>query len=43
MKFTKTALFTVLAATAFAAQAGQYPDLPEGIKAGAGALIGDTV
>ncbi|MDO5054674.1 N-acetylneuraminate epimerase [Pasteurella oralis] len=43
MKFTKTALFAALAATAFAAQAGQYPDLPEGIKAGAGALVGDTV
>lgn len=43
MKFTKTALFTILAATAFGAQAGQYPDLPVGIKGGTGTLIGDTV
>ncbi|QGM80571.1 N-acetylneuraminate epimerase [Otariodibacter oris] len=43
MKFTKTALFSVLAMTAFAAQAAQYPDLPEGIKSGTGAVIGDTV
>ncbi|MDO4698151.1 MAG: N-acetylneuraminate epimerase [Pasteurellaceae bacterium] len=43
MKLTKVALFTAFAATAFAAQAGQYPDLPVGIKSGTGALIGDTV
>ena len=43
MKFTKTALFTILAATAFGAQASQYPDLPVGIKGGTGTLIGDTV
>ncbi|QLB12414.1 N-acetylneuraminate epimerase [Bisgaardia hudsonensis] len=38
-----TALFAAVAMTAFAAQAGQYPDLPVGIKGGSGALIGDTV
>ncbi len=45
MKFNKSILATSLLAlgafgTAFAAQ---YPDLPVGIKNGAGALIGDTV
>ncbi|WP_439256910.1 N-acetylneuraminate epimerase [Lonepinella sp. BR2271] len=44
MKFTKSLLaVSVLGLTAFAAQAAQYPDLPVGIKSGAGALIGDTV
>ncbi|WP_301097993.1 N-acetylneuraminate epimerase [Otariodibacter sp.] len=43
MKFTKTVLFSVLAMTAFVARAAQYPDLPEGIKSGTGAVIGDTV
>lgn len=43
MKLAKLALFTAIATTAFAAQAGQYPDLPVGIKSGTGALIGDTV
>lgn len=44
MKFTKTALFTAIAAmTVTSAFAAQYPDLPVGIKGGAGALIGDTV
>ncbi|MCK3655546.1 N-acetylneuraminic acid mutarotase [Pasteurellaceae bacterium Macca] len=47
MKFTKSALsstlFGLIAMGAFSAQAAQYPDLPVGIKSGAGALIGDTV
>lgn len=43
MKLTKFALFTAIATASFFAQAGQYPDLPVGIKSGAGALIGDTV
>lgn len=44
MKFTKSLLaVSVLGLTAFAAQAAPYPDLPVGIKGGAGALIGDTV
>ncbi|OOF51330.1 N-acetylneuraminate epimerase [Rodentibacter trehalosifermentans] len=44
MKLTKTALCTALFATlTFSANAQIYPDLPVGIKSGAGALIGDTV
>ena len=46
MTFQKTTLAALFfAATAFAAtaQAAAYPDLPVGIKSGAGALIGDTV
>ena len=46
MKFQKTILATLfLAATTFTvtAHAAAYPDLPVGIKSGAGALIGDTV
>ncbi|OOF45770.1 N-acetylneuraminic acid mutarotase [Rodentibacter trehalosifermentans] len=44
MKRTKTALCTALfAALTFSANAQAYPDLPVGIKSGAGALIGDTV
>jgi len=46
MKFQKTTLAALFfAATTFAAtaQAAAYPDLPVGIKSGAGALIGDTV
>ncbi|KGQ70647.1 N-acetylneuraminic acid mutarotase [Chelonobacter oris] len=38
-----SALFAAIAMSGFAAQAAQYPDLPVGIKSGAGALIGDTV
>ena len=46
MRFQKTTFATLfLAATTFAvtAHAAAYPDLPVGIKSGAGALIGDTV
>lgn len=47
MKLQKTFLHSMIVAglsvAAFAAQAGQYPDLPVGIKSGGGALIGDTV
>ena len=46
MTFQKTTLAALFfAATTFAvtAQAAAYPDLPVGIKSGAGALIGDTV
>ncbi|MEH8044616.1 N-acetylneuraminate epimerase [Gallibacterium anatis] len=47
MKLQKTVLHSMIVAglslAAFAAQAGQYPDLPVGIKSGGGALIGDTV
>ncbi|MFC0309886.1 N-acetylneuraminate epimerase [Gallibacterium trehalosifermentans] len=47
MKLHKTFLHSMIVASlsvaAFAAQAGQYPDLPVGIKSGGGALIGDTV
>lgn len=40
---TKSFLATfILGLTAFSAQA-VYPDLPIGIKGGAGALIGDTI
>lgn len=42
MKLKTLSLLTALSAATFAAQA-QYPDLPVGIKAGTGALIGDTV
>ncbi|OOF60257.1 N-acetylneuraminate epimerase [Rodentibacter myodis] len=44
MKLTKTALCTALFATfTFSATVQAYPDLPVGIKSGAGALIGDTL
>ncbi|MDO4431291.1 MAG: N-acetylneuraminate epimerase [Lonepinella koalarum] len=43
MKFTKTLLATAALGLAFGASAAQYPDLPVGVKTGAGALIGDTV
>ncbi|HBO37150.1 MAG TPA: N-acetylneuraminic acid mutarotase [Pasteurellaceae bacterium] len=44
MKFTKSLLaVSIFGCVAFSAQATQYPDLPIGIKGGAGALIGDTV
>lgn len=47
MNLRKTFLHSIvligLSAVAVAAQAGQYPDLPVGIKGGGGALIGDTV
>ena len=46
MTFQKTTLAALFFATttfAATAQAAAYPDLPVGIKSGAGALIGDTV
>lgn len=44
MKFSKSILFSALVlGMAFTAQAGQYPDLPVGVKNGGGALIGDTL
>ncbi|WP_192894319.1 N-acetylneuraminate epimerase [Rodentibacter pneumotropicus] len=44
MTLTKTALCTALFATVtFSANIHAYPNLPVGIKSGAGALIGDTV
>lgn len=44
MTLTKTALCTALFATlVFSSNVQAYPDLPVGIKSGAGALIGDTV
>ncbi|QDJ13500.1 N-acetylneuraminic acid mutarotase [Mergibacter septicus] len=41
--FLHSLLFIGLSSISIAAQAGQYPDLPIGIKSGGGALIGDTI